>query len=295
MKTKNFPTFSEARIIYFAGEEAPSYSVQLHEKSQEWVKQRLNELEQDIFSDLKLTLDETKSLLELAKDKDWSKEGHTGYVAALQVALKHIHETKNAHCDPGKLDAIMLKGKGMGVTKGALKNFQQWYNQTYSKNIKIDGEPGPESIGAILEVLGSEVIVTAPTPVAIPPSAIPTENASLTEPQQDVVPPVVEPETVIPQETKPPELRDSVEPEIEPRLNHETQSEKIPEKLKNLAEAGSIADFKKEYGIFAKDKTNNPEFISTLKENAPKIKSLNDSNFPSIKKEIITSLIPFAS
>lgn len=64
-----------------------------------------------------------------------------------QQILKWLSTNQGWDCDPGKVDNV--DGSG---TQGALKKFQQQYNQKFSKSIKEDGKIGKETWEAFFDV-----------------------------------------------------------------------------------------------------------------------------------------------
>lgn len=287
MKTKYHFSFGETRRIYFANGETPSYNFEFSKKSKDWVKKKLNELDEKIFQDEKLTIDEAKTLLKQAQDINWEEAGKTGYVAALQAALKHINDTRNANCDPGVLDAVMLKGKGRGQTKQALEKFQKWYNKIYPQNITVDGEPGPESVGAILQVLGEEPGVSVTAPADEPEVAEQPVVPVMSEPEA-VAPPVADGPDEEPVAVRPPQAEVSAEPNLSqieedsPPVEIMTQ-EQINKAIKDISCITSIHNTTKGFQISLSDEYRNPINFGSLsgtgKESITVIEKTSDSRF----------------
>jgi type VI secretion system secreted protein Hcp len=89
-----------------------------------------------------------KAFLEIASSKDTIED--------IQTYLKLFATTMHLDCDPGKID-----NSDGPETQYALKNFQSYYNEAFEMSIDVDGRMGPQTWGAVFDIICNDIAVRA--------------------------------------------------------------------------------------------------------------------------------------
>ncbi len=97
-------------------------------------KTQIGDLDQEIFADQALSIQEVQTILDNMAVTDKMPLPGIGHLLSIEIGLEFIDKfIPNLSCNPGSITGSL---SGVGVAT-AFQNFAEWYNREYAKLDKI--------------------------------------------------------------------------------------------------------------------------------------------------------------